>query len=194
MTDKTELTREEVEALLAGATPGPWGWIGTTPIALYSVPMQDVKHAILAPDDRCISRVNEQGQYVPLGSTSPDARLIAAAPTIARQLLATMDAADEDATEIEHLKMVLDEVYEAVPDHITERERSYSAAVQALAADRSRLQAELAEARATLAAVLAGFTEQGHPGRPCVRHGWVSVEQVEKWRAALTTMEPPDAD
>ena len=42
-------------------------------------------------------------------------------------------------------------------------------------------------AEATLRTVLDVFYEKGHPGRPCIRTGWIPVETVAKWRAALDT-------
>ena len=36
-----------------------------------------------------------------------------------------------------------------------------------------------------LAEVLRQFTESGHPGRPCLRTGWVSTERVQRWRSVL---------
>jgi len=30
--------------------------------------------------------------------------------------------------------------------------------------------------------MLAAFTREGHPGRRCLRTGWVHVEAVDRWR------------
>lgn len=46
------------------------------------------------------------------------------------------------------------------------------------------LKARLAEVEALCDEVLNSFTEKGHPGRACLRTGWIYVETVERWRAA----------
>lgn len=40
--------------------------------------------------------------------------------------------------------------------------------------------------------VLRSFTEQGHPGRPCVRTGWVSIETFHGWWETLRSMPAID--
>jgi len=38
----------------------------------------------------------------------------------------------------------------------------------------------------TLQEVLHAFTQAGHPGRPCLRTGWIDVNAVARWRQTLT--------
>ena len=52
--------------------------------------------------------------------------------------------------------------------------------------DRDELQAENERLRGLLDEVLATFTEHGHPGSPCLRTGWHTVERVEAWREAAS--------
>lgn len=47
------------------------------------------------------------------------------------------------------------------------------------------LKARVAELEGLLREVIARHWEKGHPGRPCVRTGWINVEQLERWRAVL---------
>lgn len=44
------------------------------------------------------------------------------------------------------------------------------------------LAARVDELQATLTEVLGHFTQQGHPGEPCLRAGWIGVKQVDRWR------------
>ena len=46
---------------------------------------------------------------------------------------------------------------------------------------------------ALLREVLSGHVwhENGHPGRPCVRTGWVDDEKLHDWRARARTLEGP---
>ncbi len=68
------LTREEIAALLDGITPGEWRWFTYNVYGLMQLQ-------------------GEAGDGVDTSSPeTPDARLMAAAPILARQLLAEMDA------------------------------------------------------------------------------------------------------
>lgn len=57
-----------------------------------------------------------------------------------------------------------------------------------LIGERDRAIHRAAVIRSTLREVLDRFTVHGHPGRPCLRTHWQSVEQVEQWRS----VEDPD--
>lgn len=67
---------------------------------------------------------------------------------------------------------------------VVERVRALRHAASAEAEEADRLRGELARVRHVLTDVVGCYTEQGHPGRPCVRSGWVTVEQVTLWRTA----------
>lgn len=60
-------------------------------------------------------------------------------------------------------------------------ERARQAAVQ---------RAEMVEA--ALRELLAAFVHKGHPGKPCVRTGWISEDTITRWRATLG--QPSEGD
>lgn len=74
------------------------------------------------------------------------------------------------------------------PETGEEYEPSWHDMPEQVAALRSALSAAEThnrQLRVALADVLAMFSESGHPGRDCLRTGWVPVEQVEAWRRVL---------
>ncbi|GHE33139.1 hypothetical protein GCM10017673_40090 [Streptosporangium violaceochromogenes] len=89
---------------------------------------------------------------------------------------------------------------ERIAEAVTGRPAPYGHAVDQLGVveealdhadgDEWRTRAVLAErqlsiARNTLNEVLGMFTEHGHPGRPCVRTGWIDAWRVQQWCAEL---------
>lgn len=58
---------------------------------------------------------------------------------------------------------------------------------QAIAALKDVLakQQRIEQLEGALSEVLGGFCERGHPGRPCIRTGWVPEERLAVWRQAL---------
>jgi len=103
----TDLTREQIEALLDGATPGPWAChFGNDNITC------DCKYVLadyggmgsIATIDVCKEMHGEWGDDngPSVDVAKANARLIAAVPDLARQLLATLDAlADAQARGME---------------------------------------------------------------------------------------------
>ncbi len=101
----TDLTREQIEALLDGATPGPWAChFGNDNITC------DCKYVLadyggmgsIATIDVCKEMHGEWGDDngPSVDVAKANARLIAAVPDLARQLLATLDAlADAQAAQ-----------------------------------------------------------------------------------------------
>lgn len=47
------------------------------------------------------------------------------------------------------------------------------------------LEAEVARLRAVGQDIVSRFVHRGHPGRECLQTGWIPVDQVAKWNAAL---------
>lgn len=155
MSDKTELTWEDVEALLAGATPGPW------------MQPPQVPRAIVAASNPGLNllgeRVFDDGESYAVVASAGDARLIAAAPTLARQLLAEMD---DSARHLNNLGRFVSQVAMALglpatsaPEVVLRQAavtfdgaHRFSDERDRLQADNARITDELAEARATLAA------------------------------------------
>lgn len=41
---------------------------------------------------------------------------------------------------------------------------------------------KIAGQRALTDEILSKFTQEGHPGRPCLRTGWVTTHLVDEWR------------
>ena len=86
MTAPTPMTREAVEALLEGATPGVWNF--RNGISAPDVVVADGVRSDVYDDDLVICGVSNYQDAV----TDATGRLLAAAPALARQLLDTMDA------------------------------------------------------------------------------------------------------
>jgi hypothetical protein len=84
-----DLTRAQLEALVSEATPGPWVADG------------DEVH----PECGGVVAIcyNDGAVTDGVDRTEPDARLIAAAPALARQLLATMDRAERAERALEEI-------------------------------------------------------------------------------------------
>jgi hypothetical protein len=61
----------------------------------------------------------------------------------------------------------------------------FQALEESLIAECNRLRAEADRLRETLREVLSGFYERGHPGFDGRRTGWVRVDTLDRWRAAL---------
>ena len=181
MSDKTELTREEVEALLTGATPGPWRSAWEDQADTESTPQGEegpVIYSAASIDPADADVVAGTWYDGPLTMCRrPDAALIAAAPTIARQLVAEMD---DNAR-------LRDELAEA---------RATLAAERGLAANQSR--------GAYILGYRAGHhdtVEGRHTFEPeeswdedeQLREDAVEVGEYTRRYAALATTEPPDA-
>ena len=83
------MTDNEIRNLLAGATPGPWEWIGErADIGLYSSPQRGRRRNALVPRAGCIARMDAEGRYHPVGDPArANARLLAAAPALAAEVL-----------------------------------------------------------------------------------------------------------
>ena len=57
-----------------------------------------------------------------------------------------------------------------------------------------RAEQQAAHVRAVLAEVLAQFTHNTHPGRPCKQTGHVNVATIDRWHAALDAAGQPDTE
>lgn len=64
--------------------------------------------------------------------------------------------------------------------------------IRALRARAERAEQQAANVRAVLAEVLAQFTHNTHPGRPCKQTGHVNVATIDRWHAALGAGGQPD--
>lgn len=75
-------------------------------------------------------------------------------------------------------------------DRVTRERDEARADVEAFqedyAADYGHASAARERLRALASEMLSKFVHEGHPGRACLRTSWITVEQVEKWRAALS--------
>lgn len=95
----TRYSKEQIESLLEGTTPGPWR-------VLYDKDLddEDEVHSIVHVNvDGWASRIVETdaGHYPP---ERYDAELIAAAPDLARQLVDTLDYLDAKRRQLEELQ------------------------------------------------------------------------------------------
>jgi hypothetical protein len=52
------------------------------------------------------------------------------------------------------------------------------------------LRQQVEQARVALRDAVYSFTESGHPGEACLSSGWVPVDTVRGWRAALAKLPP----
>ena len=86
----TDLTRAQLEALVSEATPGPWDIFRDADGTINGIGPLSVYVSGPGPDEDD----DTPEVWAPLDVSEPDARLCAAAPALARQLLATMDRAE----------------------------------------------------------------------------------------------------
>lgn len=83
----TDYTREQIEEMLAGTTPGPWQADGTSVFV-------DTRRQVCCGKGQyeCCGEPDIEGDYESIADAHPaNARLIAAAPDLARQCLVTLD-------------------------------------------------------------------------------------------------------
>lgn len=96
----TDYTRGQIEEMLAGTTPGPWQADGTSVFV-------DTRRQVCCGKGQyeCCGEPDIEGDYGPIADAHPaNARLITAAPDLARQCLAALDRVEalEGALEAMH--------------------------------------------------------------------------------------------
>ena len=83
-------------------------------------------------------------------------------------------------------------VVQPVIDDLTTRARQQAELLEIAEHAGNTAEAARAEAVTVLREVLAQFTQQGHPGAPCLRTPWIRTPTIERWRTALTPPVPAD--
>lgn len=64
------------------------------------------------------------------------------------------------------------------------------AQVERLIDERNVAQINLVKLRGAYAQIVSAFTEKGHPGRPCLRTGWIGESAVVKWHQIYRETQP----